>query len=141
MYDKLFLALMGASAAHAEASRAGFAKLGLTEGQPKILYILRRGDGLVQKQLADLCGVTQPTLSVLLEKAERKGLIRRERCSATGCKTAIRVFLTEEGRRAADELEAFVEGLEEQGFSGFSPEERAEFLEKLCKITENIRKK
>ena len=139
MYDKLFLALMGASAAHAEASRAVFAELGLTAGQPKILYILRRGDGLVQKRLASLCGVTQPTLTGVLVGMEKKGLVRRERSSAEDCKTAVRVFLTGEGRRIADVLEERVEELEARGFAGFSDEERAEILETLCKITENIR--
>ena len=139
MYDKLFLALMGASAAHAEASRAVFAELGLTAGQPKILYILRRGDGLVQKRLASLCGVTQPTLTGVLAGMEKNRLVRRERSSAEDCKTAVRVFLTEEGRRIADVLEERVEELEARGFAGFSDEERAEILETLCKITENIR--
>ena len=141
MYDKLFLALMGASAAHAEASRAVFAQLGLTAGQPKILYILRRGDGLVQKRLAELCGVTQPTLTGVLAGMEKKGLVRRERAAAEGCRTAVRVFLTEKGRGTADVLEARVEELEARGFAGFSPAERAEILETLCKITENIRQK
>ena len=141
MYDKLFLALMGASAAHAEASRAVFAELGLTAGQPKILYILRRGDGLVQKRLAYLCDVTQPTLTGVLAGMEKKGLVRRERAAAEGCRTAVRVFLTEKGREMAGLLEGRVEELEERGFAGFSPGERAEILETLCKITENIRKK
>ncbi len=141
MYDKLFLALMGASAAHAEASRAVFARLGLTAGQPKVLYILRRGDGLVQKRLAYLCGVTQPTLTGVLAGMEKKGLVRRERTAAEGCKTAVRVFLTEEGRRTADILEEEVEALEARGFAGFSPEKREEILQTLCKITENIRQK
>lgn len=35
-YDKLFMALLGASAAHGEASRQIFNDYGLTESQPKI---------------------------------------------------------------------------------------------------------
>ncbi len=139
MYDKLFLALMGASAAHAEASRAVFADLGLTAGQPKVLYILRRTGGIVQKDLAALCGVSQPTLSVLLGKMERDGLVRRERVASEGCRTAIRVLFTEKGREVAERLEEAVERLESVGFDGFSDENRKTLLEMLCRVTENIR--
>lgn len=138
-YDKLFLALMGASSAHADASRKEFVKLGLTEGQPKILYILRRGEGLVQKELAELCGVRQPTLTSLLSRMEEKKLTYRERCLVSGGKNAYRVYLTEAGRAMADRLEQVVEGLEDKGFSDFSEEERENLLYLLGRVEKNMR--
>ncbi len=139
MYDKLFLALMGASAAHGEVSRRAFARMGLTEGQPKILYILRRGDGLMQKELARLCGVRESTLTVLLRSCEDRGLIRRERQATLSGKSALFVTLTDEGRRTADTLEEAVESMEELGFRGFSAQERQTLLEMLSKVTRNLK--
>ena len=139
MHDKLFLALLDTYAAHAETSRREFQKLDLTEGQPKILYVLRREDGQVQKDLAETCKVKQPTLTVLLQKLESKGLIRKESCTVSGGKYANRIFLTEEGQEKARELEDVVEELERKGLKDFSPEENKQLFSMLAKVAENMR--
>ncbi|MBE5921950.1 MAG: MarR family transcriptional regulator [Lachnospiraceae bacterium] len=139
-HEKLFLALLGASSAHAEASRNAFATLGVTEGQPKILYILRRQDGYVQKELAEICGVRQSTLAVLLMKMEEQNFIRREVDYISGGKRAYRIFLTDKGRVQADEIELIVEALEEKSFFGFSQEEKENLLTLLSRAEENIRR-
>lgn len=138
-YDKLFLALLGTSSAHADASRKEFAELGLTEGQPKILYILRRNPDILQKDLAALCGVRPPTLTVLLQKMEAKNLIYKETCSVSGGKKAYKIHLTDEGKAISERLEVVVENLEERGFSGFSPDERKTLLNLLCKVENNMK--
>ena len=118
--EKLFWALIKAQSAHAEASRKVFNSLGLTEGQPKILYLLRRNDGYVQKELAEFCGIRQSTLTVLLDKLEERNLIRKEKTYVSGMKRAYRIYLTEEGKEKAEELEVEVEKLEVQSYIGFS---------------------
>ncbi len=139
MYDKLFLALLDCSAAHAAASKKLFAELSLTKGQPKVLYILRRGDGLVQKRLAELCGVRESTLTVLLSKIEKKGLIRRERRVAKTGRAAYFVSLTEAGREKADRLEEGVEALEARGLGGMTEAERGELMRLLWRAAQNLR--
>ena len=79
MKDKIFLALMEASAAHGMKSRVGFQKMDLSEGQPKVLYILAQNPGCVQKELAEKCGVSQPTLTAILERMIQRELVRREK--------------------------------------------------------------
>lgn len=49
MREAFFLQLLETSSAHRQKSREGFQKLNLTEGQPKILYILYIKDGHTQK--------------------------------------------------------------------------------------------
>lgn len=137
--DKLFLALLASSSAHAEASRKAFTKLGLTEGQPKILYILKRNPGTVQKELAPLCGIRQSTLTVLLSKLEQQRFIYKEPDSVSGGKKAYRIHLTKEGHAMADQLEQIVESLEEKGFTGFSDDEREQLLEMLGRIEDNMK--
>lgn len=138
MYDKLFLALLGSSSAHAEASRKVFASLGLSEGQPKILYVLRRCNGIMQKELAALCNVKASTLTVMLDKIEKKGLVRRKRALAPSGKSSFLVFLTKEGSALAEKLEQEVETLETRGFEKFSPEERETLLSMLGRVTQNL---
>lgn len=139
MQDKLFLALLDTYSAHAEASRREFQALDLTEGQPKILYILRRKDGQVQKDLADTCKVKQSTLTVLLQKLEHRGFIRKERCTVSGGKCANRIFLTEEGLEKAKQLDAVVENLEERGLKNFSQSESRQLLSLLARVAKNMR--
>ena len=105
----------------------------------KILYILRRNDGIVQKDLADYCGIRQSTLTVLLTKMETQGLICREACYISGGKRAFRILLTNEGHAIADRLEEVVEELEAKCFSGFSEKEREQLLNMLTKVEGNIK--
>lgn len=139
-YQKLFIALLGASAAHAERSRKEFTALGLTEGQPKILYILLGKDGVVQKDLAEICGIRQSTLTVLLGKLEEQGYIYKEVCYVSGRKRAFEIYLTEQGRKMALKLNDVVEALEEESFAGFTEQEKVSLLEMLARVEENLKK-
>lgn len=139
MSERFFLKLLAVSSAHAEMSRNAFTELGLTEGQPKILYILRRNDGLVQKDLADYCGIRQSTLTVLLTKLETQGYIRREVCYISGGKRAFKILLTNEGHIMADRLETVVDELEAKCFEGFSEKERELLLSMLTRVEGNIK--
>jgi len=51
--------------------------LGLSTGQIPVLYLLRDGAALTQKELARLVRIEQPTMALLLARMERDGLIRR----------------------------------------------------------------
>lgn len=67
MDKKLFLVLLAATSMYAERTREEFQKLGLSDGLPKILYILAGENGCVQKDLADMCKVRPSTLAVMLK--------------------------------------------------------------------------
>lgn len=138
LYNKLFLALLGASSAHAYASRIEFANLGLTEAQPKILYILNRADGIVQKELAELCNIRPSTLTVILSKMENQNYIYKETCYVSGKKRAYKVCLTEKGKEKAEQLEHIIEKLENKGFEGFTEEEKQTILKLLKRIEKNM---
>lgn len=139
MHDKIFLALLETSSAHSELSRSEFSKLMLTDGQPKILYILRRQDGYVQKELAEICGIKPSTLTVLLSKMEKINLIKKEKDIVSGGKRAFKIYLTDKGKDIANKVENIVEKMEERSFKGFSPDEKKQLLEMLGKISDNLK--
>ncbi|MCI9079528.1 MAG: MarR family transcriptional regulator [Lachnospiraceae bacterium] len=139
-HDKLFLALMGAYSSHADASRIEFINLGLTEAQPKILYILKRADGIIQKDLAELCNIRPSTLTVMLSKMEKQNYIYKDPCYVSGKKRAYSIHLTEEGQEKAEQLENIVESLENKGFMGFTTKEKQNLLDMLGRIEKNMRK-
>ncbi len=138
-YEMLFLALLGASAAHAEASRQIFNDLGLTESQPKILYILNFNEGIVQKEFAKLCAIKPSTMTVQLSRLENEGLIRREGCYISGGKKAYRIYLSDKGKEMADLLIERIDKLEEIGFKGFNTSEKENLLSMLERVSENLK--
>jgi DNA-binding MarR family transcriptional regulator len=56
----------------------------------------------------------------------------------SGGKRAFRIFLTEEGKRLADQVNCVVEEMEEKGFAGFSEEEKDQLISLLGRLTENL---
>ncbi len=137
-YDKFFMALIGVFAAHGDASRQIFNDLGLTESQPKILYILYFNEGVVQKDFAQLCAIKPSTMTVQLTRLEKDGLIRKESCYVSGGKKAYRVYLTDEGKRIAGALIERIDLLEETCFNGFSPEEQSVLLSLMERVEGNL---
>ena len=66
MREAFLLKLLETSSAHRQKSREWFQKQELTDGQPKILYILYIKDGHTQKELASMCKVSESTLTAML---------------------------------------------------------------------------
>jgi MarR family transcriptional regulator, transcriptional regulator for hemolysin len=54
-----------------------FQPLGLSTGQIPVLFVLKDGAALTQKELARMVRIEQPTMAQLLTRMERDGLIRR----------------------------------------------------------------
>lgn len=138
MREQLIVSLLSASAAHQKSCWSGFRELDLSPGQPKVLSRLRYQEGYLQKELAALCYVEPATMVVLLSNMEKRGLIRKEVDHVSGGKRAYRIFLTEEGRRLAEQVDRVVEEMEEKGFVGFSEEEKDLLISLLGRLTENL---
>ncbi len=138
MADKIFLALLETSAAHANRSREGFQKLDLTDGQPKILYNLAKGDGCIQKELAERCKIKPSTLTVMLAKLEERGFIYRKSLLVSGSKHACQVLLTEKGRDMVKKITDLVDSLEERTLRGFTDTEKRQLLDLLGRAADNL---
>ena len=90
---------MGLRAAYLTMHRranAEFARLGLTADQFVILTALAEADGVTQKELARRTASDANTMSEMLGRLERRGLVARKRDAADG--RARRVSLTASGR-------------------------------------------
>lgn len=138
MEEDFFLSLLELSVAHANKSREGFKKLDLSEGQPKILYILEKQDGHLQKDLADLCRIRQSTLTVMLGKMEEKNLVYKEKVLVSGGKRAYSIYLTEHGRDMAEKVKKLMEETDGNCLKGFTEEEIKKFLELLNRASRNL---
>ena len=94
-------------------ANAEFARFGLTADQFVILTALAEGDGVTQKELVRRTASDANTMSEMLGRLERRGLVTRERDADDG--RARRVSLSESGRevqgRAWDGIAGFCEKL------------------------------
>lgn len=126
-----FRELIHLSNAHKKYNTQKFEELGLTTGQPKVLSILGFNEGLVQKDLAERCMVEPATMTALLNRMEKNGMIRREAKHVSGGKRAIAIFLTEYGRELAEKVNHIVESSDELATAGLSSEEKDFLLRTL----------
>lgn len=111
---------------------------GLTLSQVGVLMRLREApDGLMtMSDLSAKFRVTQPTMSGLVRRLEKKGLVR---VLGDPADRRIRnVLITQRGRTLCDEGERSMQRHEEFLLSGLTEEERVEFLRLLAKVRDDI---
>jgi len=115
---------------------ARFGRRGVTVEQWTVLSRLSEGDGITQRELARLNGQDPTTLTRILQKMERKGLVQRGEDREDG--RAYRVILTGKGRRLQAELAPLaLEGVPE-ATAGMSPDELQELARLLRLVFENL---
>ena len=135
---RLHVALINSYSAHKKRSFQKFQKLDLTTGQPKILSILYREEGYLQKDLAKRAHVEPATMTSLLNNMEKKGLIYKEVAYVSGGKRANAVYLTEKGREISIKVNKIVDDMEEISYQGFSDTEKELLINLLDRIQSNL---
>lgn len=109
---------------------------GLHPGQAPMLIALVRRDGASQKELVEQLKVKPPTVTVMLQRMERAGLVQRRQDQWD--QRVTRIFLTDKGRGAVEQLEGISHQIEQETFRGFSPEEILLMKRFLVQIRENL---
>ena len=112
---------------------------GLTLGQPKILDYLKDHNGANQKEIAAACHIEPGSLTSVLNRMEEKGLI--ERRILDGNRRTFYIFMTEEGARLKDVVEANFLTIEEKVFKDIPKEEQDAFMQTFSNIYENLSNK
>jgi DNA-binding MarR family transcriptional regulator len=105
----------------------------LTPVQGRLLCVLAQGPrGMTE--LARCCGVEKAALTGLVDRAERRGLA--ERAPVPGDRRALRVTLTDAGRRSAAAFHAEVTAELNQLLSPLAPPDREQLQTAMAKITQ-----
>ncbi|RUS49233.1 MarR family winged helix-turn-helix transcriptional regulator [Cohnella sp. AR92] len=105
-------------------------------GQPPLLLRLSDADGLSQRELAESKGVKPATLTVMLQRMEKTGLIRR--AADEKDQRVTRVRLTDKGREAAEAVRHAINEVEARSFEGFLPEEKLLLRRFLLQMMDNL---
>ncbi|MCX7694510.1 MAG: MarR family transcriptional regulator [Caloramator sp.] len=113
-------------------------KLDLYPGQPPLLFTLYKNDGLSQREIADKLHIKPATITVMLTRMEKAGLITRRQDEED--QRISRVYLTQKGREMCEKLKKVMADLNEQCFGNFTEEEKETFKNLLEKMAGNIEK-
>ena len=116
--------------------QAQLAEVGLYRGQPPILGLLHKHDGMSQKEMARALNLSPATMTVTLKRMEKAGLIVREMDEHD--QRILRVHLSEQGRQMCEKGERQVGQVTEELLEGFDEEEQARFHEYLRRVARNM---
>jgi|SRR2546430_15022479 DNA-binding MarR family transcriptional regulator len=130
-----FLLCMICRAQRSEMSNA-LAEIGLYAGQEMFLWQLWQQDGLTQSQMVERMCVQPPTVSKMLDRLEKAGLVER-RPDAENSRLS-RVYLTEQGHRSQLAVRDIWKNVEQQITEGLSVEERIVLRRLLLQVHENL---
>jgi MarR family transcriptional regulator, organic hydroperoxide resistance regulator len=110
--------------------------IGLYAGQDMFLWQLWRQDGLTQSQMVERMCVQPPTVSKMLDRLEKAGLVER-RPDAEDSRLS-RVYLTEQGHKSQRAVRDIWVNVEQRMTEGLSVEERIVLRRLLMQVHENL---
>ena len=104
--------------------------------QGRILYVLFQEDGVPIKVVSEKCGLAITSLTTMLERMEKSGLILRRQDAADKRKTLL--FLTDKARDLENDYIAVSEEMGDIYYQGFTEEEVRAAEEYLDRIRLNL---
>ena len=110
--------------------------IGLYAGQEMFLWHLWQQDGLTQSQMVERICVQPPTISKMIDRMEKAGLVER-RPDAEDSRIS-RVYLTEQGRRSQLAVRDVWTNIEQRITEGLNIEERIVLRRLLLQVHENL---
>ncbi len=105
-------------------------------GQALTLWVLSENEGLNQAELAELLNVARPTVTVMLKKMERAGLV--ERRADEHDSRSMRIHLTDAGRAMHARLREVHEAIVHDTMAPLSEADQIELERLLLAVQHNI---
>lgn len=104
--------------------------------QGRILYVLWQEDGVPIKTISERCGLAITSLTTMLQRMEKSGLIIRQQDSGDKRKTLI--FLTDKAKTLKEDYDAVSDRMSAIFYQGFTEKEIRTFEEHLERIRLNL---
>lgn len=112
------------------------AGLGLTTGEGRVLFNVRRTGPIRQTALAERLGVEAMTLSGLIDRLEGKGYVERQPDPSD--RRAKLVSLTEAGTKVVAQIEPIAAGIRSDAARGIDPDDWQRVLAALRVSRQNL---
>uniref|UniRef100_A0A7C3RLE7 MarR family transcriptional regulator n=1 Tax=Dictyoglomus thermophilum TaxID=14 RepID=A0A7C3RLE7_DICTH len=107
-------------------------------GQAPVLLLLAEKNGLTQKEIAEELKIKPSTVTLILRRMKKRGLVSSKRDEKD--KRYTKVYLTEDGKKFICRLREIYRQLEEECFNGFSDEEKDQLMNFLRRVIDNLRR-
>lgn len=111
-------------------------EIGIYPGQPPMLFILSKEEGLSQKELADKLKLAPATITVMLKRMEKADLV--ERRQDIDDQRITRVYLTDKGKNMCNMAQEVTKVLDEECFGNFTVEEKIILRRLLMQMRDNL---
>jgi DNA-binding MarR family transcriptional regulator len=105
-------------------------------GQPPLLFALMRKDGQSQKELAEQLQIQPATITVMLNRMVKTGLVERKQDDKD--QRVSRVHLTEKGKLAHTEVRETFKAMDAQCFCNFSDEDKQLLRRLMLQVYANL---
>jgi len=112
--------------------------LKLYRGQAPVLLLLSERNGLTQREIAEELKIKPSTVTLILRRMRKRGLISSVRDERD--KRYTKIYLTEEGKKFICKLKRVFKQLEEECFKDFSEEEKKLLMDFFRRIRDNLRR-
>lgn len=123
---------------HYKVARGHFEKLGISNGQPRVLDYLYANSGCMQREIASACNLEPATVSSIINNMEKGGLIQR--CNDESDRRVIRIVLTKKGKDTRDTVEKTKDEIGRICFEGFSKDEVEQMGKYIHRMIDNMEK-
>ncbi len=107
--------------------------------QGRILYVLWQEDGVPIRTISEKCGLALTSLTTMLERMERSGLITRQQDQADRRRTLI--FLTDKAQELRADYIAVSEKMGDIYYEGFTGDEIKIFEAYLARLCKNLERR
>ena len=134
--DSLYYLYLEVNRMHYYRTHVLLEEIGLYHGQPPMLFILSKHDGLSQKELADILKVKASTTTVMLKRMEKADLLTRKQDPKDG--RVSRVYITEEGLNLCQKAKIKMEQIEKECFGNFTLEETIILRRLFLQMKDNL---
>lgn len=121
---------------HYRATERRLESVSLHRGQPRLLFVLSKQDGLKHSELAKRLEVTAATISNMVKRLEQGGFVVRRRDPED--ERVSRVYLTNAGQAIIDGIKTAMQQMDEIAFAGFSESEKVQMRDFLLRIQANL---
>jgi DNA-binding MarR family transcriptional regulator len=109
---------------------------GLHPRQPVTLFLINNNQGLNQRELAEMLKIQPASISVVLQRLEKSGMIERRQDEQD--QRITRVYITEQGKQELTVGMKALKALNDEAFANLSQQDKDNLYEILKKISGNL---
>lgn len=111
-------------------------EVGIYPGQPPMLFILNKEGGKSQSELAEKLQVKPSTITVMLKRMEKEGIVERRKDELD--QRIIRVYITKKGRKLCNEATKVMDKVQKECFENITTEEKIILRRLFIQMRDNL---